>query len=114
MINEPIQDLRNLTEFEKINWLPINDQFEKYICSMTFKYFNNLSPLYMNDVFTPAGQNTTSKLSQPLKKTNHGQNQKVFHMCVAPCIWNKLPDFLKTTGNFNTFKHRVKKYFFAE
>ena len=48
-----------LTEFEKINWLPINDQFEQCICSMTFKYFNNLSPLYMNDVFKPAGQNTT-------------------------------------------------------
>ena len=102
MINEPIQDLRNLTEFEKINWLPINDQFEKYICSMTFKYFNNLSPLYMNDVF---------KLSQPLRKTNHGQKGLSY---VAPCIWNKLPDFLKTTENVNTFKHRVKKHFFSQ
>ena len=39
------------TEFEKINWLTINDRFEQCICSMTFKHFNNLSPLYMNDVF---------------------------------------------------------------
>ena len=29
------------------------------ICSMTFKYFNDLGPLYMNDVFKPVGQNTT-------------------------------------------------------
>ena len=61
-----------LTEFEKINWLPINDRFEQCICSLTFKYFNYLSPLYMNDVFKLAGQNTTTtrtslfKLSQPL------------------------------------------------
>ena len=48
-----------LTEFEKINWLPINDRFEQCISSMTFKYFNYLSPLYMNDVFKLAGQNTT-------------------------------------------------------
>ena len=69
----------------------------------------------MNDVFKPAGQNTTAtrtylfKLSQPLRKTNHGQKSLSY---VAPCIWNKLPDFLKTTENVNTFKHRTKKDFF--
>ena len=68
-----------LTEFEKINWLPINDRFKKYISSMTFKQLNYLSPLYMNNVFKLADQNTTAsrtslfKLGQPLKKTNHGQ-----------------------------------------
>ena len=79
------------------------------------KYFNNLSPLYMKDVFKPAGQNTAVtwtylfKFSQPLRKTNHGQRSSSY---VVPCIWNKLPDFLKTTENINTFKYRVKKYFF--
>ena len=73
-----------LTEFEKINWLPINDRFKQCISSMTFKYFNYLSPLYMNDVFNLAGQNTTAtrtsffKLSQPCKKPITGK--KVFHM----------------------------------
>ena len=82
---------------------------------MTFKYFNNLNPLYMNDVFKPAGQKTTAprtylfKLSQHLQKTNHGQKSLSY---VVPCIWNKLPDFLKTTENINTFKHRVKKHCF--
>ena len=67
---------------------------------MTFKYFNNLIPLYMDDVFKPAGQNTTAtrtylfKLSQPLRKTDHGQKSLSY---VAPCIWNKLPDFVKIT-----------------
>ena len=69
----------------------------------------------MNDVFKPAGQNTTStrtylsKLSQPLRKTNHGQKGLSY---VAPCTWNKFSDLLKTTENINTFKHRVKKHFF--
>ena len=59
-----------LTKFEKINWLPINDQFEQCISSMTFTYFNYLSPLYMSDAFKLAGQNTPAtrtslfKLSQ--------------------------------------------------
>ena len=71
----------------------------------------------MNNVFKPAGQNTTAtttylfKLSQPLRKTNHRQKRLSY---VAPCIWNKLPDFLETTKNVNRFKHRVKKHFFSQ
>ena len=56
-----------------------------------FKYFNYLSPLYMNDAFKLAGQNTTAtrtslfKLSQALRKTNHGQKSL---SCVAPSNWS--------------------------
>ena len=106
-----------LTESGKINWLPINDRFEQCISSMTFKYFNYLSPLHMNDVFKVAGQNITAtrtslfKLSQPLRKTNHVQKSLSY---VAPSICNKLTDFLKTTYNVSTYKHRVKKHFFSK
>ena len=66
----------------------------------------------MNDAFKLAGQNTTAtrtsllKLTQPLRKTNHGQKSLSY---VAPSIWNILPDFLKTA---DMYKHRVKKHFF--
>ena len=67
----------------------------------------------MNDVFKPAGQpNTTTrasllKLNQPLRRTNHGQNNISY---IAPIIFNNL---LNTTiGNLNTYKHRVKEHFF--
>ena len=101
-----------LTEFEKINWLPINNRFEQCISSMTFKFFNYLSPLYMNDVFKLADKNTTAtrtslfKFSQPWRKTNC--RQKILSY-VAPSIWNKLPDFLKTTDNTE-----LKSIFFKE
>ena len=104
-----------LTKFDKINWLPINDRFEQCISSITFTFFNFLSSVYMNDVFKLADQNTATtrtsffKSSQTLRKTNHGQKSFLY---VAPSIWNKLPDFLKTTDDVNTYKHRVKKHFF--
>ena len=81
---------------------------------MTFKYSNYLTPLYMN-VFKPATQSNTAnrtflfKLSQLLQKTNHRQKSLSY---VAPSIWNKLPNFLKTTDNANMYKHIVKKHFF--
>ena len=71
----------------------------------------------MNDVLKPGGQNTTVtrtylfKLSQSLRKTNQEQESLSY---VAPCIWNILPDFLKTTETVNTYKHRVKKHFFRK
>ena len=58
---------------------------------MLFKFFNNTSPPFMNDVFQPAGQpNTTTrasllKLNQPLRITNHSQNNNSY---IAPNIWN--------------------------
>ena len=88
-----------LPQFEEINLLPINDRFEQCVSSMTFKCFNNLSPLYVNDVFKLAQNTTTTrtslcKLSQPLRKTNHRQKNISY---VALSIWNKLPDPIKTT-----------------
>ena len=102
-----------LTEFEKINWLPINDRFKQCISSVIFKFFNFFSSLYMNNVFKLIDQNTATtrtsffKSSQTLRKINHGQKICSY---VAPSIY-KLPDFLKTTDNVNTYKHRVKKHF---
>ena len=65
-------------EFEQINWLPVNDRLKQIISPMSFKFCNNTSPPYMNDVFKPAGQPNTTirasllKLNQPLRRTNHG------------------------------------------
>ena len=65
----------------------------------------------------PAGQpNTTTtasllKLSQPLRRTNHGQNNISY---IAQIIWNNLPNSLKTAGNLNAYKPRVKEHFFSE
>ena len=69
----------------------------------------------MNDVFKSSGQcNTTTrasllKLNQPLRRTNHGQNNISY---IAPIIWNNLRNSLKTTDNLKTYKHRVKEHFF--
>ena len=101
-------------EFEKINWLPVNDCFEKIISSMSFKFCNNTRPPYMNDVFKPTGQpNTTTrtflrKLNQPLRRTNHGQKNISY---ITPIIWNNLPNSLKTTDKLNSYKNRGKEHF---
>ena len=98
-----------------MNSLTVNERFEKIISSMSFKFCNSTSPPYMNDAFKPADQpNTTTrasllKLNQPLRRTNHDQKNISY---IALIISNSLPNFLKTTDNLNTYRHKVKEYFF--
>ena len=92
-------------KFKQINWLPVNNHFKQTIILISFKFCNNTSPAYMNDVFKPASQSNATtrayllKLNQPLRRTNDGQNDFFY---IAPNISNNLPNSLKTTDNLNT------------
>ena len=93
-------------KFKQINWLPVNNHFKQTIILISFKFCNNTSPAYMNDVFKPASQSNATtrayllKLNQPLRRTNDGRQNDIFY--IAPNISNNLPNSLKTTGNLNT------------
>ena len=84
---------------------------------MSFKFCNNTSPPYMDDVFKSPGQlNTTNrafllKLNQLMRRTNLIQNNT---SCIAPIIWNNLPNSPKTADNLSTYKHGVKEYFLTK
>ena len=104
-------------EFEKINWLNINDRFQQCLSVSAFKFFNNECPTYMSDIFLPvtnrrvSTRNSFLKLDQPFRKTTQGQSSLSY---IGPAVWNKLPENIKNCKNVNTFKHEVKKHYFNE
>ena len=104
-------------EFEKMNWLNINDRFEQCVSTSVFKFFSNNSPLYISEIFCPAGKkgvstrNSFQRLTQPLRKTSQGQKCLSY---IGPSVWNKLPENIKKSSNLVTFKHEVKKYYLNE
>ena len=59
-------------EFKQINWLPVNNHFKQIIRSIIklFKFCNNMSLPYMNDVST-CTRASLLKLNLPLRRTNH-------------------------------------------
>ena len=69
----------------------------------------------MKDVFDKScisqasTRKSTMELSQPLRRAIYGQNCISF---LAPSVWNNLPNELKPCTNLNTFKHKIKEYFF--
>ena len=103
-----------IEHFEKINWLPVDQRFNQWLSTSVFKFFSEMYPPYMNEIYTTTNQNNTVtrnsslKLIQPLR-TNALSQKFLSHL--GPFIWNGLPDDVKLSNNVNTFKHKVKKTF---
>ena len=63
-----------ITEFKKINWLPVDYRFRQCLAANVFKFFDDKCPLHMKDVFDKScisqasTRNSTMKLSQPLRR----------------------------------------------
>ena len=104
------------TEFDKINWLPIDDRFNQCASSKVFKFFQEKCPSYMSEIFYPSGTSRIGtrtsylKLIQPSRRTSLGQRSLSYQ---GPVIWNKLPDSVKQSSSVNSFKHNLKSHYFA-
>ena len=98
--------------FDKISCLPIEQRFKQCLSTSVFKFFSEMCPQYMNEIYQTTNQNNTVtrnsslKLFQPLRTKALRQS---FHLGLF--IWNRLPDDVKLSNNVNTFKHEVKKTF---
>ena len=101
--------------FKKINWLPTSERVNQRICVSAFNFFNNSSPLYMSDIFTPCKviqntRNSAHRFKIPFRRTNNGQNTLSY---LGPKIWNSLSSDLKLSKNKNAFKHKMKHDYFT-
>ena len=48
---------------EKINWLPVSERCNQYLCSNAFKFFKETCPLYFPDIYRQSGQNQANTRS---------------------------------------------------
>ena len=79
-----------------------------------YKCLNNISPLYMSDIFIPQKvlkitRNSTHRFQMPFRRTNIGQKGMSYF---GPKLWNNLPTELKLSKSTNLFKHKIKDMFF--
>ena len=45
-----------IKEFRDMNWLPTKERFQQCTAANVFKFFGNLAPPYMLEIFLPVGQ----------------------------------------------------------
>ena len=103
-------------EFKKINWLPVQTRFEQCINVHVYKYINNESPVYMNEIFNIAEQpriytraNSGLNLIKPSRNKLSGRRAISY---IGPRVWNPLPEDIKSALNANSFKHLIKTFYF--
>ena len=100
----------SITHFRKISWLPVELKMELCTATTVFKYWNQLTPSYFNEIFTPSFNryNTRSQIALdiPLRKTVLGQKSILF---LGPKIWSKINNNLKAVLMTNSLTHALKK-----
>ena len=101
---------------EKLHWLPIEARIEYKIATICFKALNGTSPSYivnLINVYEPVRTLRSSNMKQLVVPTSkiktYGDRAFTF---TAPSVWNSLPEHLRKSNNFNTFKKDLKTHIF--
>jgi len=100
---------------KEINWLPVQERMNLRICVNVYKFFNQIAPTYMSDIFIPHKtsintRNSMYRLKTQIKKSNMGQKSL---SCLGPKLWNILTNEIKSSNSTNSFKHKMKNDFFS-
>ena len=95
--------------FNKINWLPVVHRTQLFTATTVFKFWNQLTPSYFEDIFTPSFNkyNTRSQkaLDIPLQKTTTGQKNISF---LGPKVRSKTNNSLTAVKTTAAFNHALK------
>ena len=105
------------TEFQEVNWLPINYRVFQIIVNHMFRILNGKSPIYLQEgitkssrIHTHSTRSGTLALFKPRMGT-HGQKTFLFK---GISLWNSLPTSVQSQQCKDIFKLEVKKHFFSE
>ena len=99
-----------------LHWLPVKQRIDFKLATITFKTQNSAAPGYLSSLvsnYTPTRTLRSSSqnfLTAPRVKTVFGS--RGFRVA-APTVWNSLPDFLTSSNNIETFKRRLKTFYFT-
>ena len=84
--------------FDKINWLPIDQRFNKCLSTSFFKFFSEMCPQYTNAIYKTTNQNNTVTRNSPIKffqplRTNSRADDDLKTLIIVQ-IFNKEDFFL--------------------
>ena len=104
-------------EFERINWLPVQERISQCAVCNVYKFFSKHSPDYFEELFFLTEEtairtrSSFQKLKIPRRKTNIGLKSLSY---TGPSLWNNLNENLKRSSSINDFKHKIKEFYFEE
>jgi len=102
---------------KEINWLPVKDRVNQFIAASVYKFFNNLAPIYMTDIFVKSDRVRTTRSSNgsnlyvPLRHHDYGKNCLSY---LGATVWNSIPGAIRDVKTCNSFKHKIKDKYFKD
>ena len=92
-----------------LHWLPVRQRIIFKILTFVFKYFQKNVPDYISDCLTIKNENN---YTLDIPRTNTSYGDRAFY-CIAPKLWNSLPNFIRTATSYNQFKSHLKHLLFS-
>ena len=105
---------------KELHWLPIKLRIEFKICCIMHKCTYGQAPLYLKNLLTETSPNLRLRSGQYkgvkylvpfVKKKTHAERS---FSVMGPKLWNALPDNLRLSENYDTFKCHLKTLYFKK
>ena len=102
---------------KELHWLPVSERIEFKILLITFKALNNLSPVYIRDLFRYYQPPRAMRSSASARKLLHvGKvrtrfGTRALRNC-GPRLWNALPMNIRLSTSLVQFKGLLKTHLF--
>ena len=101
-----------------LHWLPIQYRIDYKVAMLVFKSIHDMAPKYLTELLTEkkisrlglcsANRNKLLTIPRTSRKTF---TSRAFSVHV-PTVCNKLPDHIRTSANYSTFKRELKIHLF--
>ena len=100
-----------------LHWLPVELRCKFKILILTYKALNNSAPSYLNNLvslYVPTRNLRSANgkfLTHNYGRTKYGSRA---FSCLAPTLWNNLPQHIRQAETLTVFKTSLKTHFFVE
>ena len=99
-----------------LHWLPVSERIKFKILLLTFKALHQQSLTYIQDLIIRYLPSSSLGASFTLSLNPFSFNLKTYgsraFSVLAPELWNKLPDDIRSCENLSLFKHKIKTHLF--
>ena len=100
----------------ELHWLPVAQRITYKIVLLSFKALTGTAPAYLSELlewYTPTRTLRSASKHQlviPHAQLAHGRRA---FCCIAPTLWNELPEDLRAATKLTSFKTGLKTYLFG-
>ncbi len=109
---DPLSSAKPL--LKNLNWLPLALKRKVHTAVAIFKMMNNLAPLVLTSRLKNLNHNITTRgksgNNQYIKRTQTTQMKKSF-FTLAPKIWNEIPNNVRDSPSWHSFKIQLSKHY---